>query len=310
MGNEPIPLVSVVIVSYNVRSLLRDCLLSLKKHFSVPFEIIVIDNASADGTQQALKAEFPEVILVERQTNIGFSAANNLGFGLAKGEYIFMLNPDTELKDNSFTFLLDYLTNKKDYIVGPCLLNTDGTKQTSVWHYPNVFFHLMELFFLSGFINLSEYSPKCPEANCEVDFLSGAALLMKKSTIQKLRGLDEHLFWMDDVDLCYRNKLSGGKNVYIPGCNILHHSGQSGKKNYNVVISNQVISKLKYYKKNHQYFNFYFSIPVFLLQIITRIILFLALSPFKTEFFKKSLAYSYTFKRLFQYLLLNKQSVT
>ena len=308
MQNEP-PLVSIVIVSYNVKSLLSDCIISLQKYISVPFEIIVVDNASADGTQESIKKDFPTVKLIENKSNIGFSAANNLGFNLAKAETIFILNPDTELKDNSFTILLDFIKNENDFIAGPELLNTDGTHQISYWHYPKVLQHVLELFFLTKFIDISKYKTINNKINTEVDFCSGAALLMKKTTLQKLNGLDEHLFWMDDVDLCYRNKLNGGKTFYVPGCNITHHLGASGKKNYNIVISNQIISKLKYYDKHKQYFNFCISLPVFLLQIATRIPIFLILSPVKKEFFKKFIAYCYTFVKLIKYLFMNEESV-
>ena len=308
MGKEA-PLLSIVIVSYNVKSLLSDCILSLQKYISVPFEIIVVDNASMDGTQENIKKDFPTIKLIENKSNVGFSAANNLGFNLANGEYIFMLNPDTELKDNSFNVLLDFIKNENDFIAGPKLLNTDGTHQISYWHYPKVLQHVLELFFLSKFIDISKYKTISNETNPEVDFCSGAALLMKKTTLQKLNGLDEHLFWMDDVDLCYRNKLNGGKTFYVPACSLAHHLGASGKKNYNIVISNQIISKLKYYNKHKQYFNFCISLPVFLLQILTRIPIFLLLSPIKKEFFTKFAAYSFALKKLLQYLLMNDKSV-
>ena len=123
-----------------------------------------------------------------------------------------------------------------------------------------------------------------------------------RETAVKLNGFDENLFWMEDVDLCIRNKDSGGITQFFPDAEIIHYGGQSSKKNFNISIANQIISKLKFYRKRKDLLNFLFSIPVFFLHIISRILLFMLISPFNKVFFKKFLAYLFTIKKFFQFL--------
>lgn len=143
--------VSIVIVNYNVKELILTCIRSIYHFHSDPelFEIIVVDNQSIDGSCDAIKAEFPNVILLENTANEGFPKANNQGFSIAKGEFIFMLNPDTEFKENSIEKLVSFLDqNKAVSIVGPGLLNSDGSHQQSVWRYPSLASIFCEMNYL------------------------------------------------------------------------------------------------------------------------------------------------------------------
>ena len=306
------PFVSVIIVSYNVRELLLDCIRSVHEYLTLPFEIIVTDNNSSDGSVEAIRNEFPSVTVIANKHNPGFSIANNQGLELATGEFIFFLNPDTELRDDSISRLLQdlKLENEDQIIAGPMLLNSDGSFQESCWRFPNPIHHISDLMGLNRLIKPGSYRMEEIMGNAEVDFLSGAALLLTASNARRLAGFDKNLFWMEDVDLCKRNKAAGGRNVYFPTARLLHHSGQSGKQNYKVQISNQVISKLKYYRKHRQYFDYFLSIFIFFLQIITRIPVFLIFSPINNTFFKKCKAYVYTLNKFFQYLFLNSTSLT
>jgi GT2 family glycosyltransferase len=168
---------------------------------------------------------------------------------------------------------------------------------------------LIELFFLNSIIHTNTYPSNLWQKKTQVNFLSGACIAFSRKTLNKLGGLDEHLFWMDDVDLCKRNSESGGKCYYFPATTIRHFIGQSSKKNQRVVISNQIISKLKYYKKHQQTFNFLSSVVIFVLQILTRIPLFAALGIFNPFYFKKASAYVYSLKKMFNFLFLNEQAV-
>ena len=305
-------LLSVVIVSYNVSELLSNCLISLRKYLTCPYEVIVIDNASTDNTKEVLVHDFPDVSTVFNSDNVGFSAANNQGLQMARGEKIFFLNPDTELIDERINeFFRHYSSPEtKNTIAGPKLLNTDGTDQQSTWRFPRPSFHFIELLFLNRFIDLSLYKFNYDDQCISVDFVSGAALLIDRENAIELGGFDANLFWMDDVDLCQRHTEKGNKVEYYPAAILKHHSGQSGKKNYKIQISNQILSKLKYYKKNKQFLNFYLSVFIFFFHIVSRFFLFLSLSPINNTYFKKFVAYAYTFRKFFQFLFFKNTSIT
>ena len=302
---------SVVIVSYNICDYVLYGIGSLYKFCDFPLQIILVDNNSHDKTVELVKKQFPEVSIVENNTNVGFSAANNQGFKICANKNVLLFNPDALLIDNSIQIILHELESRTGHpvLIGPKLVNTDNSHQTSCWKFPSPWQHLLELMFLNKYIDLTLYSNEKLKQRCNVDFLSGAFILLSKKTLNILVGLDENLFWMDDVDLCKRNLEIGGTNLYFPLTTVKHHIGKSSKKNYNVVISNQIISKLKFYKKHKQYISYAISIPIFLLQIITRIPIFLILGCLKNTYFLKSRAYLYTFRKFFNYLLLNKQNV-
>ncbi len=126
--------ISIIIVNYNVRELLLKCIQAIYHSSNKNFEIIVVDNNSKDDSTVAVKEKYPNVIVVENKFNAGFSGANNQGMELANGEFILLLNPDTEIAVDALDLLLDYLLRHNECsIVGPQLLNSDGTLQPSIW---------------------------------------------------------------------------------------------------------------------------------------------------------------------------------
>lgn len=307
---QPI-LVNVVIVSYNVCDFVLEGINSVYSFLKFPFQVILVDNNSTDGTVNQVNSKFPEVKVIANKENKGFSKANNQGFEICNGEFFIMLNPDAALIDESINLLIQELIdhNDENIILGPKIINPDLSFQNSCWKFPTSRHHLIELFFLNSIIHTNTYPSKFWHKKTQVDFLSGACIAFSRNTLNKLGGLDEHLFWMDDVDLCKRNLESGGGCFYFPNATIRHFIGQSSKKNQRVVISNQIISKLKYYKKHQQTFNFSSSVVIFVLQIITRIPLFLALGIFNPFYFKKASAYAYSLKKMFKFLFLHEQAV-
>ena len=252
--------ISIIIVSWNVKEYLRGCLSSVFKNIQgISVEVIVVDNNSSDGSVEMLKQNYPDVKLIGNRNNNGFSKANNQGIEIAQSENILLLNPDTEIKYESLEKMISFLDSQKSCcIVAPKLLNTDGTLQMSCLKFPNLFMIIAEVFYLHHFFDSKKYLTKKMKSVFETDALSGAALLFKKDTINKIGMLDENLFWVEDVDFCYRNKISGGVNIYFPEAEIIHHSGQSSKKNYRITISNQLISRLKFFRKHKKYFSFFF----------------------------------------------------
>ena len=291
---------SIIIVSYNVRELLIRCIESVIKNIGtdILIEIIVVDNCSVDGSSQAVRQRFSEVKIIENNFNAGFPAANNQGFAVATGDYILMLNPDTEIIDNSIQKLLAfYKTIDGAGIVGPKLLNPDMSRQNVVWRFPKVRYIIAEIWYLNFLIPRKYYKEKDFNTSFEVDSMSGAALIFSKKVLQKLGGLDEKLFWIEDVDLCFRAHEIGLHNYYYHEAAIIHHIGQSAKKNYNLSIYFQTVNKINFYKVHG------FLIAVILLWVISfvnvilKLFVFLVLSPFRQLYFYKTKAYFYTLKR-------------
>ncbi len=302
--------VSVIIVSYNVKEYLVKCIRSLMKHSdSISFEIIVVDNHSSDGSPDEIQKHFPTCQMISMNGNVGFSEANNRGIKMATGDFIFLLNPDTELKNNALHILVNYLeTYMEASVVGPKLFNTDGSLQVSCRKFPGVINILVEALFLHRVLKMDEYRIEKLNSTCEVDFISGAACMFQRELVNKIGYLDPDLFWMEDVDFCYRAKRSGTV-IYLPEAEIVHHGSASAKKNYKVSISNQVISKLKYFKKHTNGFLFVCAVVFSLLHVISRLMGLALLYPLRRTWAQKCEAYSYTFKKLLRYLIFREQAI-
>jgi GT2 family glycosyltransferase len=291
--------ISIVIVSYNVSDLLKSCLLSINKYTSNKAEIIVVDNNSSDNTIEVLKKEFPNIILIENKENLGFPKANNQAFKIAKGKYIIMLNPDTELIDDAFKKLITQLETTSIDIIAPKLLNTDLSLQDSVWRNPTIGSFLAETFHMKFLCKKKYYQDKDKSQPFEAESFSGAAILFKREVLDRIGLLDEKLFWIEDIDFCYRAKKAGLKLLYYPNAEIIHHIGQSAKKNYNISLSNQVFNKIKFFKKHHSKTKW--SIVVFFsfVHCLFKFFIFLALSPFSITYYRKAKAYAYTLPKVF-----------
>lgn len=311
MSNSSQIKLSIVIVSYNVCDFVIEGISSLYHFLDCSKQIILVDNNSSDETVEKIKSKFPEVEIIANNTNVGFSAANNQGFELCRGEYILLFNPDACLINDSFKLMLFEMDkyNGKDVLMGPKLVHSNLDFQLSCWKFPSPLQHLLELFFLNTLIDTTSYNQNYISKTNIVDFVSGATILLSTVTLQKLNGLDVNLFWMDDVDFCKRNVELGGINLYFPETTVKHHIGQSSKKNQNIVISNQIISKLKFYKKHNQYSYFLISVPIFVFQIVSRIPLFFILGLVNKNYLPKCKAYVYTFNKMINYLFFKTQSV-
>jgi GT2 family glycosyltransferase len=230
-------LVSIVIVTWNTRDLLRGCLRSIgAAGRGGGIEVIVVDNASTDGTAEMVAREFPDVRLVASATNDGFGRANNRGAAEARGEYILLLNPDTEVGPQSVARLRDVLQREPRVGMAGCaLVGTDGRIQyTCARRLPTAF---NQFCHLSGLSRLFRGSPWF--ATVEMDYwdhgdsrdvecLSGACMMIRRALFEELHGFDESLFmYAEDVDLCYRVGRLGWRIHYLADERILHYGGQS-----------------------------------------------------------------------------------
>ena len=227
---------SVLIVNYNVTDLLRNCLLSLQKYITdVDYEVIVIDNCSTDSTWKDLIQEFPDFQFLTSCQNEGFAKANNKAAKIARGEYILLLNPDTELEDFSGKTLLDFADSKQNFgALGVRMHDAGGNfLPESKRSVPDVFSSFRKLY-----LNFNKHKTKSYYRNdigefdiAEVEVVTGAFLLVKRAVFFEIGGLEEKYFmYGEDIDFCYTLLRSDYSNWYYGKTSILHHKGQSTVK--------------------------------------------------------------------------------
>ncbi len=260
---------SIVIVNYNVRHFLLKCLESIYKADINNFEleIIVVDNASVDGSSVAVKKTFPEVILLENKINLGFAKANNQGFKLAKGDFILSLNPDTIMQEDTLVKSMLYIQeNPLCGVLGVKMIDGSGTYLPeskrglpTIWNSFCKFSGLTtfsphsSIFsgYYMGHLNENEIA--------EVEVLCGAFMLFRSSVLTKLGGFDEDYFmYGEDIDLSLRIKKDGHQVIYFPHTRIIHFKGESSKKASFNYIKNFYNAMLIYVGKNYHGLNGFF----------------------------------------------------
>lgn len=253
------PQVSVIIVTYNSSGDLPACLESLRSHISdIEHEVIVADNASSDGTANLISERYPWVRLLKRATNDGLSAATNDGVGASSGEYVAVLNPDTRIESDVIGPLAHYLGAHADVgIVAPKLLNEDGSLQLSCRAFPGyatVLFNRYSLITkllprnrLSSRYLMSDFDHSTTR---DVDWVSGAALMMPRRVFDEVGGWDSGFFMFnEDVDLCRRVHDAGYRVVYNPDVAVYHKIGVSESTSPRMVIERHR-SIWRYYTKH------------------------------------------------------------
>nr|WP_314494135.1 glycosyltransferase family 2 protein [uncultured Chryseobacterium sp.] len=228
---------SIIIVHYNVALLLRKCLLSIQKYASeTDFEIIVVDNHSTDSSWGDLIPEFPKVRFIASEKNEGFAAANNKAVKNAEGDYLLILNPDTELEGYYLNEILSFADSKGDFgCLGVRMHDANGDfLPESKRSVPDMFNSFEKLF-----TNFKKKNSKSYYRNdideyeiAEAEVITGAFFLVKKHVYEEVGGLDERYFmYGEDIDLCYTLLKNGFKNYYYGKASILHHKGESTVKN-------------------------------------------------------------------------------
>jgi len=228
-----LPDISIIIISYNTKQILKNCLDSIFENTrKISFELIVVDNASTDGTVGFLKElakNKTSLNLILNTSNLGFAKANNQAIKLAKGKRVLLLNSDTIINEGVIGQLTDQSMKFNDEaILAPRLLNTDGSVQPSCYHFPTITGAILE-FWLGKVSQFSKYYPK-GEQPLEVDAAVGAVLLIPREVIDKVGYLNEKYFmYFEDLDYCRRARLKNIKVVYLPSIEIVHLHGESGK---------------------------------------------------------------------------------
>lgn len=255
---------SIIIVNYNVTELLRKCLFSIRKFVQeVDYEVIVIDNQSPDSSWKNLITEFPEFHFIENQSNDGFAIANNKAVKHAKGEYILLLNPDTEFEGFYMKELLDFADAQEKFgCLGIRMHDADGNfLPESKRSVPDMFNSFEKLFLGFKKNNSKSYYRNDIDENgiAEVEVITGAFFLAKKEVYEKVGGLDESYFmYGEDIDLCYTILKNGYRNFYYGKASLLHHKGESTIKDEKYLErfygAMQIFVDKYYLKKPFQHF--------------------------------------------------------
>jgi len=246
--------ISIVIVNWNTRELLLDCLASVYATVrTLRFEVFLVDNASSDGSVEAVRAQYPQVKIIQNEKNLGFAAANNKALRIMQGKYALLLNTDTVLTDGAIATLFAYMENHEG--VGMAcgqLLNADGTKQNSIANFPS----LLGLLCNETVLRLlwpRRFPSKRQEyrAPIEVESCIGACLMVRKAAMEAVGLLDErYFFFLEETDWAFAMLKAGWKSCFVPEARIYHLQGRSAGHN--------VRARIMFYRARYQYFRKWF----------------------------------------------------
>ncbi|KHE91985.1 MAG: glycosyltransferase family 2 protein [Candidatus Scalindua rubra] len=243
--------ISFIIVNWNTRDILMDCLHSIYKTVTdIDVEVYVVDNNSTDGSQAAVKKGFPDVKLIENPANTGFAHANNQALRIMQGRFAVLLNSDAVLKEGAIDKLLAFMTSTHSAgIAGVQLLNEDGSRQNSIDNFPSI-----ETEIFNKSILRLLFPGKYPSKNSsyqwptEVDSVIGACMMVRKEAMDEVGVLDEDYFiFLEETDWCFRMYNKGWKVYHVPDAEVFHLSGHSKKKN-------PWRSQIEYYKSLYMFF--------------------------------------------------------
>lgn len=256
------PTLSIVIVNFNTRELLKACLRSVEASRTAwPWELFVVDNASADGSADMVAAEFPWATLIRSESNRGYAYANNLGLRRAAGSYLLLLNPDTVLPPDALQQMVEYMdAHPEAGIAGPKLVRQDGSLDLACrrsFPSPEVSFYRMlglsKLFPRSsrfGRYNLTYLDPDRP---AEVDSVVGAFMIVRSEAVSQVGMLDESFFmYGEDLDWAFRIKSRGWKVLYNPAVVVLHYKGESSRRHSRKAI-------LEFYRAMHLFYRKHYA---------------------------------------------------
>ncbi len=250
---------SIIIVNWNVKDLLRKNLQSIfKLTQGLEFEVIVVDNASKDGSVAMVMSEFPRVNLIASNENLGFAKGNNLALEQVTGKYVLFMNPDMELTENSFKVLIDWMELNLKIDLGTCQLTyPDGTRQNNIKNNPRLCDQLLILLKLHHLIQ-----PKCLKKYLAKDFdytkeqevkqIMGAFTLVKNEVIRDLGGWDEDYFlWWEDLDLCTRAQAKGYQIWYTPQTKVIHYEAKSFEQELSLIKQKRFNRGMAFYFLKH-----------------------------------------------------------
>jgi GT2 family glycosyltransferase len=254
-ANAPTPDVSVIVVSYNTRSLLHGCLEAVRASNAITVETFVVDNASPDGSADLVAEAFPDVRLIRNRDNRGFAAANNLAIQEARGRYVLLLNPDTIVQPDTIGILAAFLDARPDVgITGPRVLNEDGSLQSCGYWYPTLLEEIRQSRQLEKIARRVWGAPRRhpdPGRETEVDWVDGCCLLIRRTVIGRIGPLDEQYFlYAEELDWCRSATAAGWRIVTCPSSEMTHLRGRSSDQVHSRALALLIETRLRYYRKH------------------------------------------------------------
>jgi len=243
--------ISFIIVNWNTRDILINCLNSIYKTAGdIDYEICVVDNNSTDGSQEAIRKHFPEVNLIENNTNTGFAHANNQAIKIMQGRFALLLNSDAILQEGAVRNLLSFMDDFPGAgIAGAQLLNDDGSKQNSIDNFPSLETEVFNKSILRFFFpNKYPGKSRSYQSPIEVDSVIGACMMVREEAMGEVGIFDEDYFiFLEETDWCFRMHKNGWKVYHVPDARVIHLSGHSKKKS-------PWESQIEYYKSLYMFF--------------------------------------------------------
>lgn len=247
---------SIIIINWNAFDYLIPCLINIyKDNWIAPIEVFVVDNASSADLLPAIEHKFQQAKIIKNPSYTGFSRANNQAIRQSSGKYILLLNPDTEVKPGALRVMGQFMTAHPEFgIIGPRLLNADGSLQVSGYPFPTLQREFWRLFHLDtilpfGVYDQAQWNLEHPR---EVDSLHGACLLIRREVFDQIGLLDEDYFmYTEEIDFCYRAKKAGWKIAWLPTAEVIHYGGQSTRQAASSVFLQLYHSKLLFFRKHY-----------------------------------------------------------
>ena len=269
---------SIIIVNWNTKKLIVECLDSIYKYPpNNEYDIWVVDNASTDGSSELVREHYPEVNLIVNEGNIGFARANNLAYQRCSGKNILLLNPDTVVEPHAIEKLIQFLNQEPNAgMVGPRLLYPDGTLQISAFPVPTLSKEFWRLFHLDNLMPYARYPMETWDTGSirEVDTLLGACMLIRRETLSQSSIFDEEYFiYSEEVDLCTRLKKDGWHLYWLPSSVVVHHGAQSTKQVAEEMFLRLYAGKVLYFRKHRSIFAVFLYKLILLLASVSRILL-------------------------------------
>jgi GT2 family glycosyltransferase len=264
------PLVSIIIVSFNTRAILKECLNRVKAHSGdIDPEIIVVDNASADDSPEMVQTEFPEVILIVSERNLGFAGGNNLGIRKARGRYILLLNSDAYLLPGTLSATISFMEKTSDCgILGVKLIGENGDMQPCArmlpgpWRKLLVISGLADRFSGSKLFGGPDFSWWSHDSPRDVGWVPGAYFLIRRAVVDTIGGMDARYFlYFEETDYCLQAARAGWRVMIFPEVSVIHLGGESSKTAQQPmsdkgkqILQYQFQSEYMYYRKNYGFF--------------------------------------------------------
>jgi len=265
------PDLSIIIVTYNSAAVIAPCLRSIAIHGGdLRVETLVVDNASTDDTRDLVRREFPWANLIAGHGNIGFAAANNIGFETARGRHFFVLNPDTETRPGTLHRLLRYAdTHRQAGMIAPRVINTDGSLQHSTFQFPDfrqALYGFFERLVPIDSVENGRYPPESYSNERKVDHILGAAIFVQRPLWEQVGGMDEeYALYFEETDWCYRARKAGWELRYIPTATIIHRGAHTTSTTPELSSVLFARSQARFYRKHLGLLNYvYLKIVAFI----------------------------------------------